>query len=196
MDGLVARLPRMLSDRESLMTGSRGHSESEKESRNPSKRGTPLIRWGHTVVPPVATEDAPFSAPASTRPSVHCNHRRKQIEEDKSRSTEWRPCVAGSRFILKDLNSAQIEHCRKQEIDLSHVSSVCWACVCWRRRERKRTCMCSAAVAQRWFYVPDCKALIRTLVCPYNQSQVQRRNGEAKGKGPECNHSQTQRCSS
>lgn len=44
MDSLVVRLPRMLSDSESLMTGSRGHSESERESGNPSKRGTPLIR--------------------------------------------------------------------------------------------------------------------------------------------------------
>lgn len=41
MEALVARLPRMLSDSGRLMTGSSGHSESERAGVNPKNRDTP-----------------------------------------------------------------------------------------------------------------------------------------------------------
>jgi len=67
MEALVAWLPRMLSDSGRLMTGSRGHSESQKAGET-LQTGAPLsLDQAARPAPPAATGDAP-SRPHS---SIH-----------------------------------------------------------------------------------------------------------------------------
>lgn len=71
MEALVARLPRMLSDSGRLMTGSRGHSESERAGAT-LQTGAPLS-LGQSAqaaqpAPPAATGGA---ASRPIHPSIH-----------------------------------------------------------------------------------------------------------------------------